>query len=502
MGTGQDQGLSELLKKMPDNQLGRVYEHPEIFKKIESYFQAEGSLALPRVIGLFGGWGSGKTSLIARIVKKMNTKYPQTPVVYFNAWKYSSTTDILPALIYKILTHPLILTQDITSQRIGKMLFSYIKDREFRKPLLELFLTKEKVAAGEKVAGKLKSIGQTIDDSVIGRFLSVTDRNIQILSEALKTSPLSLVIIDELDRCDPDEAYGLIKQLKILFGSQGLPLLFVLSVNPEPIGMAIKNKYGFDQELNDFESVRILEKFVDVKFDIENDVNLYRFFKHHFEINNYASISKMPDTLKQACYLFQKDARLAKENNWWTVLNKEIFQFNNLRIIAKCLESIAIREYFNPNLFWPTLHLDLIKNTHYAFAKKLYRLSKEFQVIAFCCYQMLDAKTGGQENKIKYFDGCFWKCWRAIIDYHEGNNNKIQGKLKQLLTDQINKRDLHTYEDKTQLMKEIVQDFKLMESVKHLTLVRVTEKKNPDLTQQQYIESIFSALGRLISRRV
>ena len=498
--------LQELLDNLPENQLGALFEKPAILEKVQSYFEPGNVDALPRVIGLFGGWGSGKTSLLAKMAKVIKGNSPKIPIIYFNAWKYASTSDILPALIYKILSHPMIDTEDFNPHRIGQMLFSYVKDKEFRKPLLELFLSKEKVKATETIWSRIKDIDQTIDPAVIDHFLSSADRNIKILKKALKETPPSLIIIDELDRCDPDEAYGLIKELKVLFGSHGLPLLFVLSVNPEPIGMAIKNRYGFDQEVNDFESVRILEKFVDVKFDIVNDVNLYDFIKYHFERNHYPQNDKLPSDLRNACYVFESDYRYENPEKWWEILNKEIFQLSNLRIIAKCIESLAIREYLNPNLFWPTLHLELIKNSNYAFAKRLYNISGEIEAIAHRCFTLFQQ----QKDKLpematfKYFNECFWECWRAMIALLEGSTytSEFTKKLKEPLIENPEKIKMERSESKIKLMKEILNDFKLMDAVKHLTLIRVTENMDNTISEKEYIEKIFNGLGLLVSRRV
>jgi hypothetical protein len=502
----QGQDLQELLDCLPENQLGEPFENPAILKKIQSYFDPENKDFLPRVIGLFGGWGSGKTSLLAAIVKAIKNQHSSNPIIYFNAWKYASTGDILPALIYKILTHPMISTKNINPHHIGQMLISYVKDKDFRKPLLALFLSKEKVQAGELLWSKLTDIDQNIQPKDLEHFFSSADRNIKIIKRALKNSLPSLIIIDELDRCDPDEAYGLIKELKVLFGSRGLPLLFILSVNPEPIGMAIKKRYGFDQEVSDFESIRILEKFVDVKFDIINDINLYAFMKYHFEKNDYSDNEKLPDTVRNACDVFEFDHRLEDEEEWWSILNKEIIQLSNLRIISKCIESLATMEYLGPNLFWPTLNLELIKNSNYAFAKKLYRISGELEAIAHCCHTEFQKQKveEPEEATFEYFNRCFWGCWRTMIDFLKGSKyrSEFAKKLQPFLVESPEQIKMKTPESKIHFMEEILHDFKLMDSVKHLTLVRVTENTDKELDEETYIKKIFNGLGLLISRRI
>jgi hypothetical protein len=85
---------------------------------------------------------------------------------------------------------------------------------------------------------------------------------------------ITVVLIDELDRCDPDEAFEVIKQLRVFFAMRKLPIAFVVCANPEPIGLAIKHKYGLTTASGEYESRSILEKFVDVYFDMAEPAEL------------------------------------------------------------------------------------------------------------------------------------------------------------------------------------------------------------------------------------
>jgi len=56
----------------------------------------------PYTFGLFGSWGSGKTTFLSFLSKNKETeKYNP---IYFNAWKYAGINDISSILTYKILT--------------------------------------------------------------------------------------------------------------------------------------------------------------------------------------------------------------------------------------------------------------------------------------------------------------------------------------------------------------------------------------------------------------
>jgi Cdc6-like AAA superfamily ATPase len=56
---------------------------------------------LPHTIGLFGTWGSGKTATVAYLADELESRGYQT--LYFNAYKYASYMEVVPALIYRLL---------------------------------------------------------------------------------------------------------------------------------------------------------------------------------------------------------------------------------------------------------------------------------------------------------------------------------------------------------------------------------------------------------------
>ncbi|MGC2299551.1 MAG: P-loop NTPase fold protein, partial [Acidobacteriaceae bacterium] len=59
---------------------------------------------LPYTLGLFGGWGTGKTTFLAALAEELEPT-PAYRIVYFNSWKYAGFMEIVPALIYKILQY-------------------------------------------------------------------------------------------------------------------------------------------------------------------------------------------------------------------------------------------------------------------------------------------------------------------------------------------------------------------------------------------------------------
>ena len=61
---------------------------------------------LPLVIGIYGGWGSGKTSFMYQLRERLADNADEKlgiPTVWFDAWKYDKAYDVRSALIYRVL---------------------------------------------------------------------------------------------------------------------------------------------------------------------------------------------------------------------------------------------------------------------------------------------------------------------------------------------------------------------------------------------------------------
>ncbi|MCP4423982.1 MAG: hypothetical protein GY803_05790, partial [Chloroflexi bacterium] len=57
----------------------------------------------PLTIGIFGPWGSGKTSLMQLTAEALEGKYKAPPAVWFNAWHYDKEEALWRALVVRVL---------------------------------------------------------------------------------------------------------------------------------------------------------------------------------------------------------------------------------------------------------------------------------------------------------------------------------------------------------------------------------------------------------------
>jgi DNA helicase HerA-like ATPase len=100
----------------------------ELARKVGDFLESRiRSGSLPYTIGVFGGWGSGKTTFLALLAKRLE-ETANRRVIYFNAWKYAGFTEIVPSLIYKILRYGIVDTEENRRKAVMRVMLSLGKD--------------------------------------------------------------------------------------------------------------------------------------------------------------------------------------------------------------------------------------------------------------------------------------------------------------------------------------------------------------------------------------
>ncbi len=265
----------------------------------------------PLTIGIFGQWGSGKTSLMQLIKQPVDAAGHKT--VWFNAWKYEReelalwrvlilrtldalrprkesgdpySSEELPDPGQKALLKDLDrLEQSVYSTvewtELGKWTVDWAKALEGTvegateialslvpgaAPLVELLRQARTTVKGDEVAPlteafqreaqefrreQLRSVEQFINtfEQTIDKYLVATNRRL-------------VVFIDDLDRCLPERTVEVLEAIKLFLDVPGC--IFVLGVDPAKVQEGIRLRYHAAQTTAD--SVNYLEKIIQVPF--------------------------------------------------------------------------------------------------------------------------------------------------------------------------------------------------------------------------------------------
>jgi len=195
-------------------------------------------------IGLYGPWGTGKSSLLRSIQQKIRSRQGENSlVVYFDAWRYERE----PNLILPLLTQVRAALSGSQSWRANarEAVTTTLQKLSFA---INLGL----VQATYDGAGK-----DDLDDRYVSPYESLATLG---STPTGKSDSRIVVLIDDLDRCSPDLVVSAIEAIHLLTDMEGF--VFVLALDYGYLTSAIRTRY------NGVDADRFIEKIVQIPFHI------------------------------------------------------------------------------------------------------------------------------------------------------------------------------------------------------------------------------------------
>ena len=273
----------------------------------------------PLTIGVYGEWGSGKTSFLRMIDSELR-KGGVRPV-WFHAWKYEREENLWAALIQTIVGQGTIggtlwqklrakvrlawrqvrlaaIAEELTGSMLnlvvrGLIIVACIAIIELRDELSDYFRLAPTVAA---VIAAIAALAAAKPDALLGLFSAKIGIDVTRFTEAPSyrqhiaflddfTSELRsiiriagagkpvVVVIDDLDRCLPEKALQVLEAMKLFLDVTGA--VFLLAVDRDVIQHAVGYKYRGSKELAAEDKVVVnlqadsyLEKLVHLSFTL------------------------------------------------------------------------------------------------------------------------------------------------------------------------------------------------------------------------------------------
>ncbi|MGD1043841.1 MAG: P-loop NTPase fold protein [Bacteroidota bacterium] len=255
-----------------------------------------------RTYSINGEWGCGKTVFMDWLKEELEAKKDEKIIVVpFNAWKHERIGNMVYPLMQElkeraegkvfknkmdeyekkvfvsvavlfgigIIAHPLGLKEAITIiVQLSKSIMSRLKDLDKRN---------EEVSA-------LQSDFQNWVDYIIQSY------------EKPKCSKI-VFLIDELDRCSPENVLTMLESIKIFLGAKNT--VFVFSIDKGIIAKAISSKYG---SLSIEDGHEYLEKMIEFSYELpfKSEIvwnNLYSDIKEDFSSLNSVDMNFVPTLL-------------------------------------------------------------------------------------------------------------------------------------------------------------------------------------------------------------
>lgn len=230
----------------------------------------------PMTIAVQGDWGSGKTTALNFIryeldsARRGGANAVKTKIVEFNTWQYSQF-DLGDTLIFSMV-------HEIMAPLVGK-------SDKAKKYLRAMFRIGRDVAlSAARQAGTTAGVGFATDaiiDSLEDTAEGGSGGNLATQIKKLKfefstaiddyckstSTDRVVVIIDDLDRVDPERAVEVMEALKVFFDCPNC--VFVLAIDFDVVARGVREKYGHDIEQSKAKS--FFDKIIQVPFRMPVD---------------------------------------------------------------------------------------------------------------------------------------------------------------------------------------------------------------------------------------
>lgn len=220
-----------------------------------------------RMIALYGPWGTGKSTLIETVANDFNRENFKNEsgetfdFVFFNAWELEEDEDIALSLLEVLSNHFIDdfggfkrkLWRHLKTE--GKTLASFVK-----------YITENVNFAGVDIGNAIKEMRADMEDDKLNKssqsqleifkvmFGKLVDKN-------LKNRKL-IVVIDDLERCEPKAILYLLSRIKLFF-TYSKKMIVITCIDKKAVKHAVENAYGKILDHNEY-----LEKIFDITLSL------------------------------------------------------------------------------------------------------------------------------------------------------------------------------------------------------------------------------------------
>lgn len=213
----------------------------------------------PSTIGIFGDWGSGKTSLMLMVEDQLKNMGIKT--IWFNAWKYDKEEALWRALILRILRDltnnnekviddtALKLYESIATEKFGQIQIDWLEIGKILLSFITLILAVPlTLFPGIVKTDFLNRIGEAFSRQKIqqsrDRISSIEqfeENYKEIIKKYNKEKDRIVIFIDDLDRCVPIRSLEVLEALKSFLDAEGC--IYVVACDTRLINQGLRAKY-------------------------------------------------------------------------------------------------------------------------------------------------------------------------------------------------------------------------------------------------------------------
>ena len=196
-------------------------------------------------VGIFGGWGTGKTTLMAAIKAAL----PKSSIITvdFNAWRYEREPQLLIPLLDTIRAELVKWSDDCSANAESKVCELAGRIGKVARALATGLSVEVGLPGAVKVsyeAGKaIEQLSESADPCQPQSLYAAAFRELASAFSALEAQPFTriVVFVDDLDRCLPANALEVLESIKMFFDLPGF--IFVVGLDEQVVVQAIRSKF-------------------------------------------------------------------------------------------------------------------------------------------------------------------------------------------------------------------------------------------------------------------
>lgn len=193
-------------------------------------------------VGLYGPWGTGKSSILLALMEKLKNHGSAVTAVTFDAWRHQQAHNLLAPLMWTLKGA---FDQQTDDRVPWRKIFGGLE--------LQAFGFGFRVPAETDVGGEATGAVEDYMEAI---------QSFAKIGQSLEKDHRIVVLVDDLDRCSPDRVIEVVEAIRLLMDVPGF--VFVVAIDYDVLIDAVETRYPHA------DPHRFVEKIVQVPFRIPN----------------------------------------------------------------------------------------------------------------------------------------------------------------------------------------------------------------------------------------